>query len=314
MLVVMFSPLMLLCSFLVVSGPLISISSSSWSGVWVGMELNLFSFLVIMNGGGSFDLEPVVKYFVVQSMGSVVFIFGVMYMYFFLKNSFIIIMMLGLLMKIGIFPFHSWVPSVVTKSRWVISGLILTWQKLAGLTFLNLISSSLIFVSILSMVVVGSIGGLNQTSVRGMSSYSSFIHMSWMMAGLLSSFYIFFMYFFVYMISLFLFFLGCSNSGKNSLVSSSSSLLALVGIFMVMGVPPFIGFLAKLLVLLSSPTLICVICLLGSVVSLKFYVCFFYSILLNSSLKGVSSNSIAVSLSLMANFLGMLLFTMPFLM
>nr|ACY00217.1 NADH dehydrogenase subunit 2 [Arcuatula senhousia] len=307
MLVVMFSPLMLFCSCLVVGGSLLSISSSTWSGVWVGMELNLFSFLILMNGGSFFDLEPLIKYFVVQSLGSVVFIFSVVYVSFFLETWMMILLVLGLFLKIGIFPFHSWVPSVVVKSRWIVGGLVLTWQKLAPLVFLMLISSSVVFISVLFMVVIGGAGGLNQSSVRGMASYSSFVHMSWMMVGLLYSFFVFLFYFFIYSMSLFLFFLGCSNSGKSSLGSQSFSLLGLIGVLMMMGVPPFLGFLSKLLVMLSSPTFALVVCLLGSVVSLKFYTSFFYSMFLNSGLYGIEKELSVVSLSLVLNVLGLFL-------
>lgn len=59
-----------------------------------------------MNGRGFFDLEPLIKYFVVQRVGSVVFIFRVIYVSFFYRNLMMFLLVLGLFLKIGIFPFH----------------------------------------------------------------------------------------------------------------------------------------------------------------------------------------------------------------
>lgn len=198
-------------------------------------------------------------------------------------------------------------PRVVVKRRWVIGGLVLTWQKLAPLVFLLLVRSGLVFIGVVFIVVLGGLGGLNQRRVRGIARYSSFVHMAWMMVGLLFSFSVFLLYFAVYSFSLFLFFLGCSNSGKHVLVSSGFRVLGLVGVLIIIGVPPFLGFLGKLLVMLSRPTFASVLCLFGSVVSLKFYTSFFYSMFLNRSLEGLSKSLLSVSLRLVLNFLGLVL-------
>lgn len=97
-----------------------------------------------------------------------------------------ILIILALIIKLGIAPFHFWVPEV-TQGVPLKSGLILlTWQKLAPLSILYQISPSIdstltMLVAILSIIVSGW-GGLNQTQLHKILVYSSIAHMGWMVA------------------------------------------------------------------------------------------------------------------------------------
>ena len=43
---------MVLSIFIVISGPLLSVTSINLFGVWLGLEVNLFAFLIIINFDG----------------------------------------------------------------------------------------------------------------------------------------------------------------------------------------------------------------------------------------------------------------------
>nr|UNJ78602.1 NADH dehydrogenase subunit 2 [Perna perna]UVH65886.1 NADH dehydrogenase subunit 2 [Perna perna]UVH65899.1 NADH dehydrogenase subunit 2 [Perna perna] len=303
---VVLSPLLIFCGMLVILGNFLSISSSSWLGVWLGMEINLFGFLIMMNPEGCCVAQSGVKYFVTQSIGSMLLLFGFFLVFSLFNSMGSVIITTGLLMKAGIFPFHNWVPDVVMVSSWPIGCLILTWQKLAPFSFFSFFPGSwLLIISLVFMSMVGSFGGLNQNSVRGMAVYSSFVHNSWMMLSLFYSFSIFFIYYLIYSMSVFLFFFSCWTLSKSSMMSYSISWMGMLSLLMLSGVPPFMGFFMKLIVVLSCPVMLMTVCLLSSVISLKFYMSFFYSMILNSSEKTmycVKSGILLMTFSLM-NFI-----------
>nr|YP_009681504.1 NADH dehydrogenase subunit 2 [Gregariella coralliophaga]QDO71896.1 NADH dehydrogenase subunit 2 [Gregariella coralliophaga] len=278
------SPMMMLSGFAVFFGAIISVSSMSWVGLWVGMELNLFGFLIFMNFDGVSVPEPCVKYFIVQSTGSMFLVMGFLGVESFASVMTMFLIVSGATLKAGVFPFHSWVPLVVKNSSWMSSSLILTWQKLAPLMAMAIVMSK-IFLSILVffMALIGGIGGLNQLSIRLMSAYSSFVHTSWMLASLLNSLVVFVFYFFIYMLSVLCLFWCCAKINKYSVVSSGFSASASVCLIMLSGVPPFLGFLGKILVFLSVMSMEIFPCIIGSVISLKFYLSFFYSMVMSSS-------------------------------
>lgn len=57
-------------------GSLITISSSSWLGIWIGLEINLLSFIpLIIDKKNLFTNESTIKYFLVQVFGSLIFLF-----------------------------------------------------------------------------------------------------------------------------------------------------------------------------------------------------------------------------------------------
>nr|YP_009054029.1 NADH dehydrogenase subunit 2 [Mytilus coruscus]AIA77031.1 NADH dehydrogenase subunit 2 [Mytilus coruscus]AZZ73311.1 NADH dehydrogenase subunit 2 [Mytilus coruscus] len=277
------SPMKVMSMSMMVIGTVLSVSSEELVGVWLGMELNLYGFLVVMNPDGHYIPEPCVKYFVVQSTGSILMLGGfVLLMQQFVVSG-LMMSVIGTVLKSGISPLHSWVPSTIKNSSWLASGLMLTWQKVAPLVLLSMIMPlSGMWLVIGLMAMIGALGGLNQNSVRVMSAYSSFVHTSWMLLGLTWSSVVFVSYFLVYSMSVGLFFYGCSLMNKLSMSSQLSGAASGMGLLMLMGMPPFLGFLAKVLVFLMTSSSVIVLCIVGSVISLKYYIDFFYSMVMKS--------------------------------
>nr|QHO63856.1 NADH dehydrogenase subunit 2 [Geukensia demissa] len=273
------SPLVFISIVVVILSSLVSITSSSWLMVWISMEVNLMSFIVLLYYESSCSVEACVKYFIVQSLGSYFMLLGFLcFDKILLEVCLKYFLMMGLLMKGGVFPFHSWVPSVVNSSNWFASALILSWQKLAPLLALSIFLSCVFLkLSVIMMAVLGGIGGLNQHSVRSMLSYSSFVHTSWMILSLYKSFFIFFMYWFVYSISVVFVMWCCYAYNKEFMKSQSRVVLGSSGLLMLSGLPPFIGFSCKVLVFMSVNSPVVFFCMLGSLISLKFYLSFIYN-------------------------------------
>jgi len=59
-----------------VGGVLISVSSNSWLGAWIGLEINLISFILLMsNIKNMSNTEASLKYIIVQVLASATMLF-----------------------------------------------------------------------------------------------------------------------------------------------------------------------------------------------------------------------------------------------
>nr|YP_009058839.1 NADH dehydrogenase subunit 2 [Brachidontes exustus]AIM58708.1 NADH dehydrogenase subunit 2 [Brachidontes exustus] len=303
------NPIMLMSMFLVLFGTLVSVFSSSWLGVWLGMEINLLNFMVLMNPDGVFVVEPAAKYFVIQCVGSNFILMGFLLSGVYANMFSNVLLVIGLMLKSGVCPFHAWLPSVVSSSNWFPALWILTWQKLAPFVFMGwFISNSIVAFSVGSLALVGGIGGLNQQSIRGLLAYSSFVHSSWMILALMKSFWIFILYWVVYCFSVGMVFLSAASYGKLYLKSKGRLIWASFGVFMLMGLPPFLGFACKILVFLSIDSYMIFMCVVGSLISMKYYLTLSYSFILGSQVFNHWSINKSMAMSifsiLMLNFIG----------
>nr|YP_009589349.1 NADH dehydrogenase subunit 2 [Ectophylla alba]QBL75926.1 NADH dehydrogenase subunit 2 [Ectophylla alba]QZP40536.1 NADH dehydrogenase subunit 2 [Ectophylla alba] len=178
----------------IIMGTTIVMTASHWLMVWIGFEMNMLAIIpVLMKTHHPRSTEAATKYFLTQSTASMLLMLSVTINLLHSGHWTVTNMMdptastiltLSLAMKLGLSPFHFWVPEV-TQGIPLSSGLILlTWQKLAPLSVLYMISPNinsnlLLTMSILS-VLVGGWGGLNQTQLRKIMAYSSITHMGWM--------------------------------------------------------------------------------------------------------------------------------------
>nr|YP_010043647.1 NADH dehydrogenase subunit 2 [Branchinella kugenumaensis]QPD06968.1 NADH dehydrogenase subunit 2 [Branchinella kugenumaensis] len=247
---------------------LIMLSSESWLGLWMGLELNSLSFVPILI---NLSKETSLKYFLVQSFGSVLFLMGVF------NLNFSVFSYMGLLLKAGVAPLHFWVLSVTKNMSWSILMLLLTVQKLGPLLGLALSEFSSALVIILS-ALLGSFGGFIQSNLRLILSFSSIAHLSWLLINL-NSMMLFFSYYLIY--SFISILLGISfNKSKIFSISQMNfpqSLLSKLSMSMSLlslgGLPPLLGFFIKWMTIEMNflPVSICVGLVLSTCISLFFY-------------------------------------------
>nr|WDE73840.1 NADH dehydrogenase subunit 2 [Panopea japonica] len=286
---------------MVLGGIIMAVTSSGVLGVWVGLELNFFGFIPLLLGKNMLEGECCLKYFVIQVLGSGVFFLGVLMviskMMVSLALSFwggIFLVCSGLFLKLGLFPFHFWFPSVVSFSSWSNLFLLSTFQKLAPFWVISGLSMGVEFVGFMGMLIcvtslVGAIGGLGQIYFRPLFAYSSLVHSGWMGLLCLSSSMSFLLYMLLYSVILggFVFSLWLSQlsyvGGLNSKNSSENSVVFWVSAFFLSlaGLPPLLGSALKLygvLVLNNSFLLVLSVLILSSVVSLFYYLNMFFSL------------------------------------
>nr|YP_002265484.1 NADH dehydrogenase subunit 2 [Contacyphon sp. BT0012]ACF35069.1 NADH dehydrogenase subunit 2 [Contacyphon sp. BT0012] len=285
-----------------ISGTLISISSSSWMGTWMGLEINLISFVpLISNSKNLFSSESAMKYFLVQALASTSFLFSIILLMilnslneFSLMNwSLIMILNSSLYLKMGAAPLHFWFPEVTSKLNWSQSMILLTWQKIAPMMLLTYTMPNNIFsyLIIISSVCVGSIIGLNQTMMQKLMAYSSINHMGWMLASMLFMENIWMIYFTIYSSVTILLMMLMKNLNiffmKQLFINMNNSSLKfsfIINFLSLGGLPPFLGFLPKWIIIQNmineNMFMLTFIMIMMTMITLFFYLRVTFSILL----------------------------------
>nr|APC60880.1 NADH dehydrogenase subunit 2 [Santamartamys rufodorsalis] len=282
---------------------LITLISSHWFLMWVGLELSMLSIIpILMNKTNPRSTEAATKYFLIQATASMILLMSTMMtmlctgQWSIIYNNNQIIMFtltLSLIMKLGMAPFHFWVPEV-TQGTPLIPGLILlTWQKIAPLSILIQISpmmnQPLIMMSALLSTLLGGWGGLNQTQLRKILAYSSIAHMGWMMVVInfnpsISLFNL--MIYIIMTISLFMTLYMHNNLTTLSLshVWSTAPPIIIIILMVLMsmgGLPPLTGFSLKWVVIQdlvkNNNIMIPMLMMITALLNLYFYMRLTYS-------------------------------------
>nr|YP_009434112.1 NADH dehydrogenase subunit 2 [Epicauta tibialis]APB02752.1 NADH dehydrogenase subunit 2 [Epicauta tibialis] len=285
-------------------GTLIAISSLSWWGMWMGLEVNLLSIIPLMNSSKNMlSSEASLKYFITQTMASLVLMLSITLMM--IVNEFITPMMniplttllnSALLTKLGAAPFHFWFPEVMEGLNWFNCSILLTWQKIAPMALLmsNHLMVNFIIIIILISLMVSTLMSLNQLSLRKIMAFSSINHIAWMMSAMISSFSIWTIYLMIY-IFITLNITYTLNYLKINLISQIPGILnsmktlkfsLLINFMSLGGLPPFLGFLPKWLtinwMIIHNFTLMALILIIATLIMLFVYIRILTSALLIS--------------------------------
>jgi len=246
---------------------MIRICSSSWFRVWIGLEINLLSFIPLtIKLNNLFSSEASLKYFLTQALASRVLLFSIILFSFLIEwkiitnfNSKInIILASSLIIKTGIAPFHFWFPIVIEGLNWINNIILITWQKIAPIILLSFcLNNYFFYFTIIMSVSFGSFGGLNQTSLRKLIAFSSINHLGWIVAGILNNQNIWKIYFIFYCflsIAIIFLFNRLKIFNLNQIFSSFNfkfliKTVIFIPLLSLGGLPPFLGFFPKWLVI-----------------------------------------------------------------
>nr|DBA44225.1 TPA_asm: NADH dehydrogenase subunit 2 [Cyathermia naticoides] len=307
-----FMPYGFLFFIMTMFGTIYSLSASHWLAVWAGLEINLIAFIPLMvYRGAVLETESAIKYFIFQAVGSAMIMFssllsfGANFIWDLSSNDMslliskgVIVLVLGLLMKLGAFPLHFWFPGVVVGLSWFSNLLLFTWQKVAPLFLLFsmfCLWSGGYFTSVIMLVaagssLVGGIGGVNQTQLRALLAYSSIAHMGWMVFCCCLSEGGMKLYFSIYFFITLCIFFSVWESEMNLVFQAFSSFFGknmMLRTFVIIlllslgGIPPLLGFVPKWMVIsLASSTDMFItlgFLILGSLISLFYYLSLTFS-------------------------------------
>lgn len=287
--------------FSIILGTLISISSSSWFRIWIGLEINLLSFIPLIIGTKNlFSSESSLKYFLTQALASSIFLFSILIFFiflnikiYFIKNYFSILISSTILLKIGSAPFHFWFPTVLEGLNWNSILILVTWQKIAPLMiFSYLINFNLLIFIIFLSIIFGSLGGLNQTSLRKLIAFSSINHLGWIIISLINREYLWILYFVFYCFLTFNVIWIFNNFKLTNInqtfylkkINIFFNLAIFIALLSLGGLPPFLGFFPKWILIEiiaeNNLTFSLIFILFFTLINLFFYLRISYSSLL----------------------------------
>nr|WHN64459.1 NADH dehydrogenase subunit 2 [Brachytarsina amboinensis] len=234
---------------------IISISSNSWLVAWMGLEINLLSFIPLMSDNKLMSTEASMKYFLTQALTSSTILFTIMLMFIY-NNYFLNMMMISsLMMKLGSAPFHYWFIDVMENISWNNNLILMTWQKLAPLILISYMMNKIIIIYIILSLMISTIKGINQTSIRKLMAYSSVNNLSWMLSSM-NNHKLMMIYFLIYSLmsfSLIMIFNMLKISHMNQLFmmmnNKSMKIFIMLNTISMAGMPPFLGFIPKWLVI-----------------------------------------------------------------
>nr|YP_011017943.1 NADH dehydrogenase subunit 2 [Anidiocerus bimaculatus]WQF69855.1 NADH dehydrogenase subunit 2 [Anidiocerus bimaculatus] len=235
-------------------GVTLSLSSNNWIMMWVGLEVSLMSFIPLMTSNLMISSECMIKYFIVQSMSSAIFILGVIFVLITHNFNLEIIIILSMMMKMGVAPFHSWILSIIEGLSYFIMFNLFSVMKIVPMMIISNLSFNLNLIIILTLVV-GSIFGLNQNSLRSILSYSSIFNMGFLLYSS-NNLSLWLVYFILYSINLLMMIniLKLNNINYlNQFFINKMEMNIKLSIWILMlssgGMPPLLGFMGKLMVI-----------------------------------------------------------------
>ena len=280
------------------------INSQSLLSIYLSMELQSFCTLLIlflMSDSLAESPEAIFKYFVISSITGLLYLCGFYFSTFELnvyldsasvlnKNNLnLFVMSLPFIVKLGMFPSYLWVPEVYRGISYLgVAFLSLIPKITSFLILLKFLGPGQLFLIIgVSSIIIGSFGGLNQSNVKVLLSFSGIGHFGLIFVLIslgfnfcnLSSFYLI-----VYCLSASSLLFTLSSLKKNNIIelggflSHSTALGSILGILLLslMGFPPLSGFICKLVVIISSllqsiNTLAILIMIISLVISAFYY-------------------------------------------
>lgn len=287
--------------------------SNSLLVLFVGIELLSLPIymMIILTRDKNHSKESAIKYYILGSVASAFFLLGVVFIFgtssaqfgsevflniiklkeasaqlvqvdhlFLVGSTF---MLLASLLKVGVFPFHNWIPDVYQGANSAVTYYLVTVSKIAALIVLiklmmagflmraDFFQIALQWIVVLSMIF-GSLFALQQTSIKRMLAYSGVAHSGYMMMSFMGFGYdgegavdafVFYLFPYVFFSGVIFCVLQLLENIKGAEISlfdlnglakkrPVESFLLLIGVFGVSGMPPFIGFLTKLYILKAT--------------------------------------------------------------
>nr|YP_010506485.1 NADH dehydrogenase subunit 2 [Syritta pipiens]UPX88499.1 NADH dehydrogenase subunit 2 [Syritta pipiens]UXF58177.1 NADH dehydrogenase subunit 2 [Syritta pipiens] len=315
--------------FILMVSTMITISANSWLSAWMGLEINLLSFIPLMSENNLMSNEASLKYFLTQALASSILLFStILFLYmnnlmnYINTNPYINMMILSsLFMKSGTAPFHFWFPNVMEGLNWTNALILMTWQKIAPLMLISYLTIKfMMFCCILLSIIIGSLGGLNQTSLRKLMTFSSINHLGWMLMSMYSSESLWILYFMFYsflsfnLIFLFNMFKLYHINQLFSLFFFNKNLkfMLFLNLLSLGGLPPFLGFIPKWMTIqyltMNNQLFMLTIMIIMTLITLFFYLRLCYTAFMlnyyeNNWTYQISWNNFLMKIYLISSFI-----------
>nr|YP_010885451.1 NADH dehydrogenase subunit 2 [Tenguna kuankuoshuiensis]WJE88872.1 NADH dehydrogenase subunit 2 [Tenguna kuankuoshuiensis] len=235
-----------------------TMSSNNILMMWMAMEMNLISFMPILTKSKKMK-DFSMKYLIIQSTASSLLLMSI------LINLTIecpinesVILMISMLMKLGMMPFHLWMPTLMSSSSWNTCMLMMTIQKLIPVSItLQMIQVKMMLTPMIISMIMAPMVMMVQTSTKKIMAYSSISNTPMMLMSMMNSKFQFLMFMSSYSVIT----LSITNLMKklnlihiNQMNSQSKwiKLMTMVNMLSMSGMPPMLGFFMKWIVIQLS--------------------------------------------------------------
>lgn len=232
--------------FLYIIRFIIVIRREDWFLVWMGLEINIISFLILIYRRYRVGvIESCLKYFFIQSLGSVLFI-RIFYINYYILGG---ILFLILRFKIGAGPFFYWFPSICSGIEWNSCYILIIYQKILPLLLIRIFIHWILWFVVIISLMIGVLGSFNQNNIKQLIAYSSIHHLGWIIIIIMGRKSIrWILYLGIYMLVLFSvvgLLLKDDIIDLSSIYISKNKFMFIIGILRIAGMPPLLGFFLK---------------------------------------------------------------------
>nr|YP_009180572.1 NADH dehydrogenase subunit 2 [Calameuta filiformis]ALM04128.1 NADH dehydrogenase subunit 2 [Calameuta filiformis] len=301
--------IMLIFYFMLMMSTLIAMSSNSWMIIWMMLEINLMSFIPVLMMNMNSKTNFLFKYFIIQTISSSSFLMSITLMWINYNNFDINLNMINMnflnflisismILKMGLVPFHLWYIEIMMNLSWMNIFLMSTWQKIMPLMIISYFNMNMIiYMTVITSSLISSIQGMYQMNLRKIFTFSSINQTSWLTINSCMSLYLMIIYMMMYMMISFniIYMFNLNNFSYISdmyLMNNYSYLtkfLLFTNILSLAGLPPFLGFLMKLIsikfLIMNKLFLMSLTLIISSLMTLFFYLRLTYSSMILSNSK-----------------------------
>lgn len=289
-------------------GLMVLISSNHFITLYLAIELQSLSFyiLTVSQKKSILSIEAALKYFILGSIASGFILFGSSIIYVILgslnfSHIFLILsninylnnidllisiiygfifIIIGILFKIGVVPFHFWLPDVYEGAPNNITSFFAIVPKIAFISILIRFFFDIFYhisfffeiffyiIAILSMLI-GSLSALQQKKIKRLLAYSSISHVGFILIGFTSnllnnipSILLYIIIYIIMSINLWTSYISLNINHKpikyltdlSNLYKLNNiiSIIFIVNIFSLAGIPPLAGFFSKVFIFYAS--------------------------------------------------------------
>jgi len=259
--------------------------------MWIILELNILRFLPIISLKERFEIENSIKYFLIQSWASIIFLMRFFFSNYLFTNMNILII-LRIFIKLGIIPFHRWFIRILKTSSIYILILLSSIQKLIPLIIINNIymETNLLYIRIALMLIINILLLPRTINLNKILSISSLNNLIWLLYRTIISIKLILIFIFIYIFLLTRLNIIYNYYNFNIFLQINRinffDKVILTMIFISLGgIPPILGFLIKFIILkiifLHENLFIIILIIFSSLILLYYYLSRIYYFLIN---------------------------------
>jgi len=188
---------------------------------------------------------------------------------------------------------------------WINCLVLITWQKITPIVLTSFVRNIfyLPIIFVIFSAIIGALGGLNQTNLKKLIAFSSINHISWILLALILNETLWLSYFIIYSIlsiSIISLFISYNSLYINQIWRAinkkiSTKLTFCCALLSIGGLPPFLGFLPKWIIIsfiVDKEIFIISIIIIISLITLFFYIRIAYSTLSLTAITSFRPNEI----------------------